>query len=261
MPPATRRGTGFVGLQQYLGLNQGAAQRMGDTLASGVEAAGAGVQSDTQAAKAKALEAISQGSLAMPGEGTTAAQAKDKATRTYTGPMGMDAGTVTDLYGRAAGVQRQAQALGSNTGRATLLGQKYGSTSWGGGQLDAALAGAGPSGARVSGAAGAYGRLLGQLGGAQSTVQQAARTASDATSKAAKAYGELVPGLEAKETTAAAEAKAAKEKADLEAQQQAEADAAAGGFYRTGGNARGVADERRRRAPRTSGRAYEYGTP
>lgn len=244
MPPA-RRGTGFVGLQQYLGLNQGSAQRMGDTLAGGVEAAGAGVQSDTEAAKGKALEAIAAGSMAMPGEGTTAAQAKDMSGRSYTGPVGMDAATTTDLYGRAANVQRQAQSLGSNTGRAAMLGQKYGQTSWGGGQLDAALAGAGPSGARVSGAAGAYGRLLGQLGGAQSTVQQAARTASDTTSKAAKAYGELVPGLEAKEREVEAERQrqaAQEEQYALEEQL-------------------GQPTKRSRRTTRNAGRAFEYGTP
>lgn len=245
MPPTTRRGTGFQNLQQYLGLNRGSAQRMGDTLAGGVEVAGAGVQADTEAAKAKALDAIAKGSLAMPGEGTTAGQAKDMSGRTYKGPMGMDAGTTTDLYKRAAGVQRQAQALGSNTGRATMLGQQYGQTSWGGGQLDAALAGAGPSGSRVAGAAGAYGRLLGQLGGAQSTVQQAARTASDATSKAAKAYGDLVPGLEANEREA--EAKRLQEAAQDERYALEET--------------LGQPIRRTRRDPRNSGRAFEYGTP
>lgn len=244
MPPS-RRGTGFTSLQTYLGLNRGIADQMGGAIAGDVERAGTGVKADTETARNKALSDIAAGSLSMPTGPMTSAEAEANSAKTYTGPMGIDTGTMTDLYRRSGAVQQQAQALNTNSGRATLLGKKYGQTSWGGGQLDAALAGAGGAGGRIAGAAGAYGRLLGDLGNAQASVQQAATTAKDTTAAASKAYADAIPGLKEQEQVAEAEKQRV---ADIKLQ-------------------RPIDEEYSRprrpgpREPRNTGRSFEYGAP
>lgn len=218
---------------------------MGGAIVGDVERAGAGVKADTETARNKALSDIAAGSLSMPTGPMTSAEAEANSTKTYTGPMGIDTGTMTDLYKRSGAVQQQAQALGTNAGRATLLGKKYGQTSWGGGQLDAALAGAGGAGGRIAGAAGAYGRLLGDLGNAQTSVQQAATTAKDTTAAASKAYADAVPGLKKIEAADLAVKNLVLAEEKLRRQQQDEADAAAGGgIDRPGTNARNVASDK-----------------
>lgn len=167
MPPY-QRGTGFVGLNQYLGLNRGAAGQMGNALAQQAEQQGAAAQGAIDTATSKANEAVKAGGT---GQG-------------YSGPTGL--GDMATLYGQAAGAQNYANALGNNAGRATLLGQQYGANTWGGGQLDAALAGAGAGGQRMAAAQGKYGKLLEYLGNAQQGVQQRAadaRTAAPAPTK------------------------------------------------------------------------------
>jgi hypothetical protein len=155
---------------------------------------------------------------------------------------------MTDLYGRSGAIRQKAQAVGTNAGRATLLGKKYGQTSWGGGQLDAALAGAGGAGGRLAGAAGAYGRLLGNLGNAQASVRQAATTAKDTTAAASKTYADAIPGLKAKDAADIAVKNLVLGEEELRRKQQAEADAAAGGgASRPGTNARNVAEDKNSR--------------
>jgi len=207
----------------------------------------------TQTARDKALSDIAAGSLSMPGTGPmTAEEAEQKSKTTYTGPTEIDAGTMSGLYGGARGLQQQSQAAGTNAGRATLLAQKYGPTSWGGGQLDAALSGAGSAGGRLAGAAGAYGRLLGNIGNTQAGVRQAATGAKESTAAAAKAYEGAIPGLKQKEQevkdaeTARLEAE---RQAALAAQQELDAteNAGGGGSYVPGSNARRVAEDKNSR--------------
>lgn len=194
MPPS-RQGTGFTNLQTYLGLNRGIAGRMGDALAGDVERAGGGLPGEIRSLEQNTLDDIKNKTLQAPGEGVTPQQATEFGQRTYDGPMGLDPARYVDLARRSAAAQNQATALGSNTGRSTLLQQKYGANTWGGGQLDAALAGAGPAAGRLGAASGAYGRLLQTLGGAQTNVQNAGRAAADATGKNAQAYQDMIPGL------------------------------------------------------------------
>lgn len=212
----SRRGTGFTNLSTLLGLNQGSAARMGNDLASGVERDGANVAGAISAADMATREKIQQGTLSGPGTGPmTAAEAQQRGQQTYNGPYGMDANTYTGLAGRAAQVGNQAQALGNNTGRATLLAQKYGQSTWGGGQLDAALAGAGSAGGRMANASGAYGRLANTLGSTQASLQTAGRAAADASGKAAQQYADMVPGLQQQEQ-AGADAATTKAREDAE---------------------------------------------
>lgn len=201
--PASRQGTNFTNLQTYLGLNQGSAKWMGDALADDVEAAGSKAAAGIQSEADRTSAAIKENTFQMPGTGPlTSQQATELGERTYDGPYGMDPTVLSRLYGQATAAQNQATALGSNTGRAALLQKKFGANTWGGGQLDGALAGAGGAGGRLSAAHGAYGRLVGTLGGAQSSLQQQGRAAADATGKAAKAYQDMVPGLQQREEAA-----------------------------------------------------------
>lgn len=162
MPPY-QRGTGFTNLQTYLGLNKGVAGQMGGALAQQAEQQGSAARQAIDADVAKANAAVQAG-------GTGQA---------YSGPQTL--GNMGSLYGQTASAQNYANALGSNTGRATLLGQQYGQNTWGGGQLDAALAGAGAAGGRMATARGQYGKLLEYLQGAQRGVETAAQKAQETT--------------------------------------------------------------------------------
>lgn len=226
MPPF-RQGTGFTNLQTYLGLNRGIAGQMGSALAEDAERAGSGLPGEIRSLEQSTLEDIRGKTLQAPGEGVTSQQATELGQRTYDGPMGLDPTRYADLARRSAAAQNQATALGSNTGRSTLLQQKYGANTWGGGQLDAALAGAGSAAGRLGAASGAYGRLLQTLGGAQANVQSAGRAAADTTGKSAKAYQDMVPGLQQQEQAAAAK-KAEEERLRRQEQRYDRANTAAG---------------------------------
>lgn len=142
--PAKRTGTGFTNLQTYLGLNQGAAARMGNALASDVEMEGQSVN-----------------------RGLDASMREFSADPTMQSLPRFDA-----LMQAGAQAQNKANALGTNEGRATLLGQKYGQGTYGSSRLDAALTGQGAAGGRLEAARGAYGKLLERIGAAQTQAQQ-----------------------------------------------------------------------------------------
>ena len=184
--PARRTGSGFTNLQTYLGLNQGIAGRMGNAIVAPVEEQGAKVQGEIDTALDTFEGQVDEGTLKFPNlapgqplpPGTTYQQVQELSQRGYTGPNSLDEVTdVAALYGRAADVGNRAGALGTNTGRATLLNKEYGQTTWGGGQLDAALAGAGSAGGRIAAANRGYKGLVEKLGGAQRTAEEAVKTA------------------------------------------------------------------------------------
>lgn len=146
MPPS-RRGTGFVNLQTYLGLNQAGADSMGRGLGQDINRQGeqllTGINSAAAAARAQAQAGV-------PGAGGT-----------YSGPGSFETGA---LSAQVAEAQRAAMAAQDQTGRAELLAQKYGPNTWGGSQLDSALAGAGRGAGAIADASTGVGRLSQYLG-------------------------------------------------------------------------------------------------
>lgn len=158
MPPS-RRGTGYVNLQQYLGLNQGGAQALGQGLGQQVYQQGRDAQSAIDAA---GMEARSQALAGVPNPGGA-----------YSGPTGFgDTADVGALTNQVAEAQKTARAAQDQSGRAQLLAQKYGPNTWGGSQLDSALAGSGEGAGQIASAADGVGRLSQYLGNTTSSVNQ-----------------------------------------------------------------------------------------
>lgn len=196
--PSNQRGTGYTNLQQYLGLNQGSAQRMGDALAGDVEEKGNAFKNSLNTATVglqDKLRAAGDFGITNP-SGVTADQAAQYGAKQWTGPEGFDAATMNDLYSKGTAAQNAANATGTNEGRQTLLGQHYGPTTWGGGALDAALAGAGGASGRLSAAQGAYGRLVSSLGGIQQNAQDTATAAKNDFNQTAAYWRGQAPQLQ-----------------------------------------------------------------
>jgi hypothetical protein len=198
MPPALR-GTGFVNLTDWLGLNRGAAQSMADSLSGDVNKAGQAYNVAEQDAWKNFNNNIAAHTLKVPQGQLTAEQAAQVGAETYGGPDGLDGNTVADLWGKASAAQNAANATDSNEGRQALLAKHYGPTTWGGGALDAALAGAGDTKGSMSSARGAYGRLVSNLQGVQDYAAQKAAAAKDSFNKGAAKYAAMVPGLQQQE--------------------------------------------------------------
>lgn len=157
--PASRRGTGYVNLQQYLGLNQGGAQALGQGLGQQVYQQGRDAQNAIDAA---GMEARNQALGGIPNPGGA-----------YSGPGSFgDAADVGALTNQVAEAQKTARAAQDQSGRAELLAQKYGPNTWGGSQLDSALAGAGGGAGQIGQAADGVGRLSQYLGNTTSGVNQ-----------------------------------------------------------------------------------------
>lgn len=214
--PASHRGTGFVGLNTYLGLNQGTARNMADGLAGDVEEKGAAFSGALGDAQARFQTQLGDaGDFGLAPDNVTAEQAAEMGGRQWKGPAGLDAGDVANLYGLASQAQNTANATGTNAGRQTLLGKKYGATAWGGGALDANLAGAGDTSGRLAGARGAYGRLVSSLNGAERSAQSAATAGRKQFEDTAAQWKARVPGLQQKERIEAG-AKAAQPDASVQ---------------------------------------------
>jgi hypothetical protein len=200
--PASHRGTGFVGLNTYLGLNQGAATRMGGALSDDVEAKGGAYATGLQGATDdfnKQLGSAGDLGVADPNS-VTSEQAAELAGRQWGGPSGLDTGAVGNLYGMASAAQNAANATGTNAGRQTLLAKHYGgANTWGGGALDANLAGAGGGAGGMAKSRGAYGKLIASLGTAQQGARDSASAAKKAFDESTAAWGSRVPGLQQKE--------------------------------------------------------------
>lgn len=178
-----QRGSGFVGLQQYLGANQEAAQRMGSQLAGQVEQQGLAAQSAIDARRQQVQQQIAAGTpqyVAPDYTGMSRDEAWDaQAARrsnlpSYTGPT--DMGDVEALSQQAQAAEQQAQLGGTDAGRAVLLQQQaQGPYGLGARTLDALLAGRG-AGGRLDAAASRFGDLQRYLGTAQQDT--AARAAA-----------------------------------------------------------------------------------
>lgn len=173
-----QRGSGFIGLQQYLNANQEAAKRMGEGLASSVEQQGQAAQSAIDTQQQQDEQAIAAGTpqytpipdyTGMRTDDAWAAQVQRGNTPTeYTGPQEM--GNMDALGKQALEAQQQAQLAGTEAGRAVLLQQQAkGPYGLGARTLDAFLAGRG-AGGRLQAAASRFGDLQRYLSGAQESV-------------------------------------------------------------------------------------------
>lgn len=182
--PSYQRGSGFVGLRDYLQANPEAGQRMGDQLAAQVEGQGQAAQGAIDTQRGLVEQQIAAGTpqyaapdyAGMSKEEAWDAQALRRATPApYTGPK--DMGNVDALNTQALQAQTAAQLAGTDAGRAVLM-QRAGTAAptVGGRSLDAALAGRG-AGNRLAAASSRFGALQKYLSGAQQGVADKATAA------------------------------------------------------------------------------------
>lgn len=155
--PQQRTGTGFIGLQQYLGANQGAVTRTGQQLTAPVEAEG---QKATDESKGVADAIYQQAKAAGPG--------KPVDPQSFQGAQQAE----DDAY--AAG--RDARGLNSFAGLQDALRQRLGTSSYSAGDsaLDAQL-----EGSAYGGAFQALSQKYGGLNPSQQFQDAASRGAKD----------------------------------------------------------------------------------
>jgi hypothetical protein len=160
---AYARGSGFVGLTNYLGLNRQAGERMGEQLAQQVEGSTAAARGAVDAASADFAQRSAAG---MPGAMPYGLDAAERdawlsAPPTYTGPKQIgDVADLSAIEAKLATAERQGRLASTDYGRTALMG---GTGSQGGRMLDAALAGRG-GGVRLDQAAKGYQGLRDYLG-------------------------------------------------------------------------------------------------
>lgn len=186
---AYQRGTGFVGLQQYLSANQEQAQRMGQDLTQQVNAEGGAAQGAIDAASQDFNQQAAAGTPtyeALPEDQNVLGAAQnfvaDRVGKaTYKGPTSL--GGTDALSKQAAGAQQTAGLASTDAGRATLLAKgAQGQYGLGARTLDAYLAGRG-GGEALQQATSKYQGLQDYLGTAKSNA--AARGAKGAADAAA----------------------------------------------------------------------------
>lgn len=186
-----QRGSGFVGLRDYLGLNRQKGEEMGNRLAGRVEGNASRARGAVDAAQAEALGKVEEGTpkyTEVP-YGYDAAEADawraspiGPTAPKYTGPKEMgdvvDATRMGELDKGLADAERSARYGATDAGRAVLLGEEYGGpTTQGGRMLDASLAGRGAAGERLQAAASGAGKLREYLGLAKTNTANAIASA------------------------------------------------------------------------------------
>ena len=213
--PTQQRGTGFIGLDRYLEANRGAAQRMADNLLSPVAERGAGAQQGLEDAWKEFEEKKKGGTLTYDPANLTAAQAAERAGKTYDGPN-----SLSDVAGygyareQADKAAKDSRLLADGAGRQALLQDAYGKEGGytpGMQRFDSFLTGAAGNG-RFEELRSKYGSLSEKFGADNTAAQGQAKEAVAATDKARGQYETLAPTLRAQE--AAAAAKKAEEEAE-----------------------------------------------
>lgn len=176
---AYQRGTGFVGLQQYLGANDEQAKRMGQGLIGQVNAEGSLAQTAIDQGVKNFDAGAAAGTPTYTGLSTgleTGEEAADLAGKAagsvYTGPKVLgDVADVDGLRRRAAGAAQTAGLASTDAGRSTLLAKgATGSYGLGARSLDAYLAGRG-GGAELEAATTKYAKLQDYLGTAKTGAE------------------------------------------------------------------------------------------
>lgn len=184
MATGGQRGSGFVGLQSYLGLNRAAGEKMGNELAEDLEERGGRVKSGVDTATKQFTQNSGAGETFGSLNNTPDAMRNvDQATRILGTPTEVDLSKYTD---EADKVARDAALAGTDAGRAVLLRQKYGNSSVGGGMLDAVLTGRG-GGQRLENDAKGFQGLRQYLGTAKKDADTAA---AEAKKRAGEALGQ-----------------------------------------------------------------------
>lgn len=150
---AYQRGSGFVGLQQYLNANQQQAQQLGAGVAGRLEGEQAGVMDAGSQVLGDLQRQVNAG-VPQYLEPSSVGDAERKAASTsYTGPEGLTPEQIAALGAQADTAEAQSKLGGTDAGVATLLQQQYGKgyAGVGGRSLDAFLARRG-AGARLDAA-------------------------------------------------------------------------------------------------------------
>lgn len=209
MPPP--RGSGFVGLGQYLQANQQQAQQMGNAIAQGIEQEGAATKQATDdavrtfndAAGVSATYNTLGGAPGSYGAAPAAMANVDTANRVLAGPQ--ELGGVVDvdaLNARASSLGDRARMGGSDAGVSVLMAQQgKGANTQGGRNLDSFLARRG-AGERLDNAATAYGRLGSYVGAAQEQAKTAGAAARDRAKGAIAGASPYLGGLPAPQQSA-----------------------------------------------------------
>lgn len=199
---AYQRGTGFVGLQSYLGANEEQGRKMGQGLIGQVNAEGQAAQGAIDQGVKTFNDAAAAGtptygglpdSQNLPGTAELYLQGK-VAGSTYTGPKTL--GNTDALSKGAAGAAQTAGLASTDAGRATLLAkQAKGSYGLGARSLDAALAGRG-GGAELDAATTKYAKLQDYLGTAKTGAEaRAAQGVTDAAGVAEQYRNTATPTI------------------------------------------------------------------
>lgn len=191
------RGSGFIGLGQYLGANRSAGERMGGDLAKRLEEEERGARGAVDTARSDFTEQVAMGTptpFSAPSTyGLDAAEVDamvpgleaQKNAAEYTGPTEFSVDPALDR--QVAAAQQQGQLAATEPGISVLLAKGAGSPgagyTTGGRMLDAALANRG-GGERLNTAASNLQKLKEYLGTAKSTAAGAVTRAQGASQQA-----------------------------------------------------------------------------
>lgn len=201
----TQRGSGFVGLRDYLNLNRQQGEAMGNTLANRVEQETAAARGAVDAASADFASKVQAGTPVEPTMPTGLDSAEQEAWMRnnvtgiqYAGPK--DFGAVADTKALASGLDKAAttaQLSTTDAGRGLLLNRNG---TVGGRMLDGALAGRG-GGERLATAGKGYDKLRDYLGMAQTNANaQVAQGEATAKGQRDKYAAEVQAGVDSRRT-------------------------------------------------------------
>lgn len=191
---AYQRGSGFVGLQQYLNANRQQGAAMGGAVAGRIEGAQQGVRDEGAGVMAGLQQAVDAGTPQyLEPNSVGDAERKAAATR-YTGPEGLTDAQIAGLNASADKAEETARLGATDAGVATLLQQQYGQgyTGVGGRSLDAALARRG-AGERLDAAPKGMAGLRSYLGGLPGQAHALVDRAKDITSGQIARYSGYQP--------------------------------------------------------------------
>lgn len=200
---ATQRGSGFIGLDKYLAANRKKAEDMAGGLSGGVETAGGEATGWLEDAQRGFMRDVGA-SMPQVNEGAplSAADAAALGTSAYTGPNSLGEREGWDAARQKADKASQGvNALNSFAGRQAMLQDQYGKQggyTQGQQRLDSFLTGA-AGGNRFEQLKQQYGGLSDAFGTANTASQKQAQTAAESAAATAKKYGDMAPGLAAKE--------------------------------------------------------------
>lgn len=194
-PKSYPRGSGFVGLRDYLGLN--ADSRMGDALAEEIETAGRPLARSIQDAGAEFYDKAQRGTPTyQTGQAETMGAEANAGRVVYQGPKSLgDVANADRLDAETGRVSELARMAGTDAGRAALYRQRQGdngSYTDGGAMLDAAISGR-TGGARLANASSAFGRLQDMLGVAQRGATAQANAGQQAAADLSERYRREAP--------------------------------------------------------------------